>query len=122
MHFFLNRIEDISKLISSHCGRKWVKINEDNKLYLDNFIIVIALPALFYDCLFVCSEIINLALPELLYKTAKRDQITQIKYFCTLLLSLIVYACLGALFVCLDFLWGSPDAGRSRGGIFFIFK
>lgn len=52
-----------------------MKINEDNRLYLDNFIIVIALPALFYDCLIVCSEIIILPLPELLYKTDKRDQI-----------------------------------------------
>lgn len=76
MHFFLNRIEDISKLISSLCGRKWVKINEDNRLYLDNFIIVIALPALFYDCLIVYSKIIILALPEWLYKTVKKDQIT----------------------------------------------
>lgn len=53
-----------------------MKINEDNRLYLDHFIIVIALPALFYDCLIVCSGIIILALPELLYETAKRDQIT----------------------------------------------
>lgn len=53
-----------------------MKINEDNRLYLDHFIIVIALPALFYDCLIVCSGIITLALPELLYNTANRDQIT----------------------------------------------
>lgn len=121
MHFFFNRIEDISKLISSHCGRKWVKINEDNRLYLDNFIIVIALPALFYD-FFVCSEIINLALPELLYKTAKRDQITQIRYFCTLLLSLIVYGYWGFVGISLFgfFLCGVPDAGRSMGGIFLF--
>lgn len=76
MHFFLNKTEDISKLISSHCGGKGVKINEDNRLYWDNFIIVVALPALFYNCLIVCSGIIILALPELLYQTAKRDQIT----------------------------------------------
>ena len=53
-----------------------MKINEDNRLCLDHFIIVIALPALFYDCLIVCGGIIILALPELLYKTAKRDHIT----------------------------------------------
>lgn len=53
-----------------------MKINEDNRLYLDHFIIVIALPALFYDCLIVWSGIIILALPELLCKPAKRDQIT----------------------------------------------
>lgn len=52
-----------------------MKINDDNRLYLDHFIIVIALPALFYDCL-VCSGIFILALPALLSKTAKRDQIT----------------------------------------------
>lgn len=53
-----------------------MKINDDNRLYLDHFTIVIALPALFYDWLIVCSGIIILALLKLLYQTAKMDQIT----------------------------------------------
>lgn len=75
MHFSLNMVKD-SKLIFSYCGGKWVRINEDNRLYSNHFVIVIALPAQFYDCLTVCSDIIILALPKLLYKTAKKDQIT----------------------------------------------
>lgn len=76
-----------------------MKINEDNRLYLDHFIIVIALPALFYDCLIVWSGIILLALSELLCKTAKRDRVTQNKYFYILLLSLLAYVCCGGCFV-----------------------
>lgn len=45
-------------------------------------------------------------------KTAKMDQITQIKYFYIFLLSLIAYVCCG-LFLC-----GFSDVCRSRGEVF----